>query len=183
MLSCDVSVGESSLPSPPSLCLFLTFFRRLSGSHTDTRGQVETPKTELSSHETPRGQDCFCTRIFWCIVNLMDFCMSILLIARLQKWKSSPLKVIFRYSFQSVRQSGTDQYWQYSQEYGHIVKLKTGFQTIQLLVELLSKVFLVSGTRQGGWCGVQPNADGTANHHRGRDWREELRERERERHR
>lgn len=62
----------------------------------------------------------------------------------------APLKtVILCYCFKSVSQSGSDQCWQYPLENRHMEKLKPGLQKAELLIELLSKVFFISGTIRG----------------------------------
>ena len=105
------------------------------------------------------------------------------MIALLQKRRAStPQKTVtLCYSFKSVRQSGSDQCWQYPLENRHMEKLKPGLQKAELLIELLSKVFFISGTVRGECrlvCSRVQMARLTTIERKERDWR---RKRSRER--
>lgn len=66
-----------------------------------------------------------------------------------QKCRAFYFYVILCYYFKSMRQSGSDQCWQYPLENRHMKKFKPGLQKAELLIKLLSKVFFISDTVQG----------------------------------
>lgn len=72
-----------------------------------------------------------------------------------------------------MRQSGSDQCWQYPPENRHMKKFKLDLQKAELLIELLSKVFFISDTIQGEfrlmWSRVQI-AWLTTVKRKGREW-------------